>query len=122
VDTGASVSVQTRPDVAHGSHFPAGLQRRYSPDQVNARDGEKDSITCDGANNAVYYDRGLDILKGCARNGLTELSPPNGLFESGTEVLVGHAGEELCVPEKALKGHLEHGDRILNWSGCSEQP
>ena len=61
-------------------------------------------------------------MKGCARNGLTELSPPNGLFESGTEVLVGHAGEELCVPEKALKGHLEHGDRILNWSGCSEQP
>jgi hypothetical protein len=90
-------------------------------DRVNAQDGEKDTITCEGSNDLVYYDRRLDMLEGCTANGLIELPPPDGLFEPGTKVLLSHGSMELCLPEKALEGHLKHGDEVLNWSGCTEQ-
>ena len=108
-------------DLIEGGPGRDTLNTGTGSDRVNARDGERDSITCEGTNDAVYYDKGLDVLEGCTGNGLTELPPLDGLFENGTKVLVGHAGEELCVPEKALKGHLEHGDDVLGWSGCSER-
>jgi hypothetical protein len=60
-------------------------------------------------------------LEGCAEGGRIELPPPNGLFEPGAKVLLGHGDGELCLSEAAIKGHLEHGDEVLNWSGCSEQ-
>ena len=87
-----------------------------------AKDGTKDTIICDGPNNTVYYDRGLDVLEGCP-NGLTELPPTGSPFEPGTKVLVGHEGKEICLPETAaLKAHLEHGDdEVVSWSGCSGQ-
>ena len=44
-------------------------------------------ITCRGSNDAVYYDRGLDVLEGCP-NGLTELPPTGSPFEPGTKALV----------------------------------
>lgn len=86
----------------------------------------------------VYYDKGLDVLQvpvsahGTAGQS-TSMSaaetskgadlrterPPEGLFEHTGEVLVEHKSEELLVPEKELKGHLEHGDEILDPTGCS---
>lgn len=85
---------------------------------VEAKDGEKDTIICDGPNNTVYHDRGLDVLEGCPR-GLTELPPTGSPFEPGTKAVVDHEGEKICLPEAALNGHLEHGDRVLDWSGCA---
>ena len=64
-------------------------------DRVNAKDGKKDFITCKGTNDLVDYDRGLDVLQGCA-----------------TRIPVSHKGGELCLPEAAFKGHLEH-DEVL---------
>ena len=96
----------------------AGSDRVKAKD--DAKDDERDTITCQGSNDAVYYDRGLDVLEGCTGSSLIELSPPDGLFASGTKVLVDHAAKDLCVPEKALKGHLEHGDEVLDWPGSAE--
>jgi hypothetical protein len=115
------VNGQGGDDLIEGGPGRDTLNTGTGSDRVNATDGEKDTIICDGSNDAVYYDRGLDVLEGCTGNGLTELPPPGGLFESGSKVVVGHAGDELCVPEKALRGHLEHGDEILDWSGCTER-
>lgn len=114
------VNGQAGDDLIEGGPGRDTLKTGRGSDRVNAKDGEKDTITCDDSNDAVYYDRGLDVLEGCTGSGLTALPPPDGLFETDTNVLVGHAGENLCVPEKALKGHLEHGDEVLDWSGCSE--
>ena len=50
-------------------------------------------------------------------------SPPPGGEpggESGDRVLVEHKGKELCLPEAALKGHLKHGDEVLDEEGCSD--
>jgi hypothetical protein len=78
-------------------------------------------MTCQGSDDLVYYDRGLDVLEGCSR-GVVELPPTGSPFEPGIEVLVDHnGGKELCLTEKALKGHLEHGDEVLDWSGCPEE-
>ena len=115
------VNGQGGDDLIEGGPGRDTLSTGAGSDRVDARDGERDSITCQGSNDAVYYDRGLDVVEGCAASGLTELPPPDGLFESDSKVLVGHAvgDDELCVPEKALKGHLEHGDEVLDWSGCT---
>jgi Ca2+-binding RTX toxin-like protein len=107
-------------DIIQGDSGSDTLNTGTGSDRVNARDGERDFITCDGANDLVYYDVGLDVLQGCG-SGLVELPPPDGLFEEGTKVLVEHKGnqKELCVAEAALKGHLNHGDEIINAKGCS---
>jgi RTX calcium-binding nonapeptide repeat (4 copies) len=115
------VNGQAGDDLIDGGAGTDILKTGRGSDRVNAKDGEKDTITCDGSNDAVYYDRGLDVLEGCAGSGLIELPPPVELFETNANVLVGHAGAELCLPEKAFKGHLGHGDEVLDWSGCSQQ-
>ncbi len=90
-------------------------------DEINARDGEKDTIVVrSGEGDVVYYDRGLDVLEGCPENAV-ELPPTESPFEAGTKVLVEHKGKkELCLPEAALNGHLKHGDEVLSWEGCSD--
>lgn len=104
------------------------------PDSIDARDGEKDAIICGNEAETVYYDKGLDVLKGCKGTGgdarpatlsasseravLSTQPAPEKLFGHTGKVLVEHEGEELCVAEKELKGHLNHGDDILNPSGC----
>ena len=52
--------------------------------------------------------------------GKTELvakRPPDGLFGHSGKVLVEHGGEELLIPEGELKGHLGHGDEIIDPTG-----
>jgi hypothetical protein len=114
------VNGQGGDDIIDGGPGQDTLNTGRGSDRVNAQDGEKDSITCQDNDDLVYYDEGLDVLEGCADGGRIGL-PPEGLFEPGTKVLLGHGGRELCLPEKALKGHLEHGDEVMNWSGCTEQ-
>jgi len=43
-----------------------------------------------------------------------------GPSKGGSGVLVDHKGNELCLPETALKGHLNHGDEMIDEEGCSE--
>ena len=40
--------------------------------------------------------------------------------DNGERVLVEHEGNELCLPKAALKGHLKHGDGVIDEEGCSE--
>jgi hypothetical protein len=106
-------------DIVQGDYGNDTLNTGTGSDRVNARDGQKDFITCiDGANDVVYYDRGLDVVQGCGGSGLIELPPPDGLFERKTKVLVSHKGGDLCLPQSAVKGHLKHGDEVLNPQGC----
>jgi hemolysin type calcium-binding protein len=108
-------------DIVQGDYGNDTLNTGTGSDRVNAQDGQKDWITCvDGANDRVYYDRGLDVLQGCGGSGLIELPPPDDLFNPETKVLIDHKGKEQCLPENAIKGHLEHGDEILNPQGCSD--
>ena len=89
-------------------------------DTVEAKDGEKDFITCRGSNDTVNYDRGLDVLEGCGGVSVTPPQPVSPL-KPGTKVLVDHKGKkELCLPEAALNGHLKHADEVLSWEGCSD--
>jgi hypothetical protein len=107
-------------DIIEGGPGPDTLRTGTGSDRVEAQDGTKDTIICDGSDDAVYYDRGLDVLEGCSQ-GLVELPPTDSPFEPGTKVLLDHrGGTEICLPEKALKGHLKHGDEVLDWSGCAE--
>jgi hypothetical protein len=47
-------------------------------------------------------------------------SPGPGGPPEGESVLVDHKGKkELCLPEAALKGHLKHGDEVIDEEGCS---
>lgn len=120
--TGADlVNGQAGDDLIDGGPGEDTLNTGTGSDRVNAQDGEKDTITCQGPNDLVYYDKGLDVLQGCSTSGLIELPPPEGFFEADTKALVEHKGKELCLPEKAVKGHLKHGDEVLNWTGCSEE-
>ena len=92
-------------------------------DQINAQDGYQDTINCNNEYDRVYYDRGLDILQECPSAGrgenLVTEQPPKDLFKHTGKVLIEHKGKELLLPEKALKGHLGHGDEILNPTGRS---
>ena len=106
-------------------------------DEVNAQDGQRDTILiCGSERDRIYYDRGLDVLKGClvaqgtaslsasevSEGGKVKLStkqPPERLVEHTGKVLVKHEGEERCVADKELKDHLKHGDEIVNATGCS---
>jgi len=102
-------------------------------DEINANDGQKDTVVIrPDEGDAVYYDKGLDVLvaavspQGTA--GLSaaeadekvELSaerPRQGIFEPYGKVLVGQEGEEQLVVEQALEGHLGHGDEIIDPTG-----
>lgn len=108
-------------------------------DQINAQDGQKDTIVIrPGEYDTVYYDKGLDVLQeqGASRgtpDGSADLTasgtdnvelvakrPPEGLFGHTGKVLVEHRGEELLLSEEELKGHLEHGDEIIDPTGRAE--
>ena len=107
-------------DLISGGPGRDTLKTGRGSDRVEAKDGEKDTIICDGSD-AVSYDVGLDELQGCTP-GLIELPPTDSPFAPDTKVLVEHKeGKELCLPEAALKGHLKHGDEVLDWSGCTEK-
>jgi hypothetical protein len=45
---------------------------------------------------------------------------PGGPPKGGNRILVDHKGKELCLPKAALRGHLEHGDEVINEEGCSD--
>jgi hypothetical protein len=117
--TGADlVNGQGGNDLIEGGPGRDTLRTGTGSDRVEAQDGTEDTIICRGSNDAVVYDRGLDVLEGCP-NALTELPPTGSPFEPGTKVLVDHEGGKICLPEVALNAHLEHGDRVLDWSGCA---
>jgi len=105
-------------------------------DRVNARDGRRDEIdlTGSGANDLVYYDRGIDVFvtsaesvgegsasaAEAARESGAELSaqePPEGLFAHTGKVLVEHEGERLLVAEGRVGAHAAHGDEIIDPTG-----
>ena len=102
-------------------------------DEINAQDGQKDTIVIrSGEYDLVYYDKGLDVLvvpvspQGSAGLSAAEADekaellaerPPKGLFEPHGEVLVEHGGERVLVSERALEGHLGHGDEIVDPTG-----
>lgn len=130
-------------DLVQGGYGYDTLSGGPGVDQINAREGQKDVINVCGGEygDVVYYDRGLDVLQGCAtpqgtaaressglsadeaiKAGKVKLStqqPPKGLFEHSGKVLVEHKGKETCVAEKALKGHLGDGAKVVNPAGCS---
>lgn len=108
-------------DLIQGGYGNDALYTGYGYDQVNAQDGERDLIVCGPGADLVYYDFGLDRLRYCgsARADLSRSSPPVELFAHTGKVLVNHEGGKRCLPEERLKGHLEHGDEIMNPSGCS---
>jgi len=108
-------------DVIDGGPGSDTLKTGKGSDRVEAKDGNKDYITCQGSNDLVVYDRGLDVLQGCAEASTGPAQPVTPI-EPDAKVLIDHKGKkELCLPEAALNGHLKHGDEVLNWSGCSEQ-
>ena len=45
---------------------------------------------------------------------------PGGSPKGGSGVLLDHKGKDLCLPETALKGHLKHGDEVIDEEGCSD--
>ncbi len=109
-------------DLIQGGYGNDVMFTGFGDDQVNAQDGQKDFITCGSGNDLIYVDAGLDVLRDCGtrRAALSRLAPPDGLFAHTGKVLVKHEGEQLCLPEEEVKGHLEHGDEIINPSGCSD--
>ena len=101
-------------------------------DEVDAQDGQRDVIdlTESGANDVVYYDRGIDefvtysvesasAAEAAEATGaeLSSQKPPEGLFEPHAKVLVEHNGEELLVAEGRVEAHLAHGDEIIDPTG-----
>lgn len=123
-------------DLIVGGYGSDTLDGGPGADEINAQDGQKDTIMIRTSDfDTVYYDRGLDVLQvpvspqGTAIEGASlsadgvgkvELSterPPAGLFEHTDKVLVEHKGKELLLPEKELKGHIGHGDNILDPTG-----
>ena len=126
-------------DLVQGGYGNDTLNAGPGADRINAQDGQRDYIELcgSGAYDLVYYDRGLDVLLGCASARSTSESaslttaeagkiaklsvdlPPKGLFEHSGKVLVEKKGKELCVPEKSIKGHIEDGAKIINPTECS---
>ncbi|HEX5849095.1 MAG TPA: calcium-binding protein [Rubrobacter sp.] len=105
-------------------------------DEINARDGQKDTVIIrPGEYDTVYYDQGLDVLQeqtvsqegtdrsseliasGTGKTELVAKRPPEGLFGHTGEVLVEHGGEGLLVAEGELEDHLGHGDGIIDPTG-----
>jgi hypothetical protein len=107
-------------DIIYGGPGSDTLKTGRGSDRIEAKDGNKDFITCQGTNDLVIYDRGLDVLEGCGGVSAEPAQPPRPL-EPSTKVLVDHKGKkELCLPEAALNGHSKHGDKVLSWEGCSD--
>ena len=129
-------------DLIVGGYGEDTLNAGPGADRINAQDGQRDTIELYGSGpyDVVYYDRGLDVLipgpitpqgsasKESAGVSAAEASkatdakllterPPAGLFEHTGKVLVEHKGKEKLVAEKELKGHVAHGDRILDPTG-----
>jgi hypothetical protein len=106
-------------DLIQGDLGQDTLSTGPGSDRVNAQDGQRDNITCTTPALDVVYHDPIDVLVGC-RTGLARTQPPpDGLFESKGKVLVKHKGKKaLCLPEAALKGHLKHGDDLINPHGC----
>ena len=123
-------------DLVQGGYGYDTLSGGPGADRINAQEGQKDTINVCGAyGDVVYYDRGLDVLVGCAsaqgtsaamsaeeavESGKVKLraeKPPKGLFEHTGKVLMEHEGEELVVAEKEVKGHAKHGDHVLDPTG-----
>ncbi len=107
-------------------------------DKINARDGQKDTISIRfGEGDVVYYDKGIDVLEASTASSGEEAglsvaeaieagkvkvvseAPPAGLFGHTGEVLVEHDGEELLVDEEDVRGHVGHGDEVLDPTGRS---
>jgi Ca2+-binding RTX toxin-like protein len=122
-----------RDDLVSGGPGNDTLAGGPGSDETDARDGQKDTIVIRlGEGDVVYYDQGLDVLVAPASPlgtaGLSaaeagekaELSaerPPQGLFEPHSKILVEHEGERVLVSERALEGHLGHGDEIIDPTG-----
>jgi RTX calcium-binding nonapeptide repeat (4 copies) len=110
-------------DIIYGGPGSDTLKTGRGSDRVEAKDGNKDFITCRGTNDLVIYDQGLDELEGCAEGSTTPPQPTTGPLEPSTKVLVDHKGKKvLCLPSEAVfkKGHSNHEeDVILSSSGCS---
>lgn len=122
-----------RNDLVSGGRGNDTLDGGPGADEINARDGVKDTVVIrPGEGDVVYYDRSLDVLvvpvEGTGSTVLSaaeagekaELSaerPPRGLFEPSGKILVEHEGERALVSERALEGHLAHGDEILDPTG-----
>ena len=128
-------------DLVQGGYGYDTMSGGPGADQINAREGQKDTISVCGSSygDVVYYDRGLDVLVGCAsaqgtaskesaamsaeeaiKAGKVKLvaeKPPKGLFEHTGKVLIEHKGKELVIAEKDLKAHTKHGDKILDPTG-----
>ena len=121
-------------DLVQGGYGYDTLDAGPGADQINAQDGQKDTIVIrSGEADVVYYDRGLDVLQSqtqgtsiamsteeAVESGKVKLraeKPPKGLFEHTGKVLVEHKGKELVVAESELKGHMAHGDHIIDPTG-----
>jgi hypothetical protein len=63
----------------------------------------------------------VNNISGNAAQECPAAPPPGGPGpgEKGGMVLVDHKGKELCLPEAALNGHLNHGDEVIDEEGCS---
>ena len=122
-----------RDDLVSGGPGNDTLDGGPGSDEINARDGEKDQIVIrSGEGDVVYYDKGLDMLvapvspQGTASLSAAEADekaellaerPPQGLFEPSGKILVEHEGERALVTERALEGHLGHGDEMIDPTG-----
>ena len=123
-------------DLLAGGNGEDTLDGGPGSDEINARDGQKDTVVIrPGEYDTVYYDKGLDVLREQAisegtSDGSADLTasgtgkvqlfahrPPEGLFAHTGKVLVEHGGEELLIPEGELKGHIGHGDEIIDPTG-----
>ena len=135
-----------RGDLVEGGGGEDVLDGGPGADQMNARDGQKDTIMIrSGEYDTIYYDKGIDVLVAPAEpfasrqgriaeaagstapeasKGKTKLQaerPPEGLFEPHGKVLVEHAGTRLLVPEDELVGHLGHADETVDPTGRAQE-
>ena len=122
-------------DLLQGGYGYDFMDAGPGADRVNAQDGQKDTIVLRyGEGDVVYYDRGLDVLQSPAsargsaamsaeeamKAGKVKLlteKAPKAVFGHTGRVLVEHEGEEKLVAEKDVKGHMAHGDHILDPTG-----
>jgi Ca2+-binding RTX toxin-like protein len=135
-----------RGDLVEGGAGEDLLDGGPGSDQINARDGQKDTIVIrSGEYDTVYYDKGLDVMVTPAeapasaqgrigeatgstateatedRTELLAERPPEDLFEPHGKILVNHAGTRLLVPEGELAGHLGHGDEMVDPTGRAQE-
>jgi Ca2+-binding RTX toxin-like protein len=123
-------------DLVVGGNGEDTLDGGPGSDEINARDGQQDTVVIrPDEYDTIYYDQGLDVLReqtvskkstdgsaeltasGTGKAELVAKRPPEGLFAHTGKVLVEHGGEELLIPEGELKGHLGHGDELIDPTG-----